>query len=379
MSIINLISIKPCDNTFFRDGQVFERGINSFISSKNTPYPSVFFGAIFTMFLAENDNFKEMFFHENRYDHEEILTIGQTYLLNNETKAVYVSAPKDLFINKYGDIAFGKFREINQEYHSLPFKTILENPKMKDYQRITHQYINLKNIFDAYREKQYLRIELKDEEDIFKKNKKIGIGLSKETKIAEESMLYQIEQTEFASNHWSFLVEYKIDAEYLALQYKGVKVQDLNKGYLKLGGENKACKFEKVENQAVKKFCQDKAKTKRELEVNNTILKIILTSDLFLEENIENIFEDKIKLIGLANDKPIYIGGYDLEKRQARKMYKGYGAGTILLMEVDSLQENSEEICQMIAQKLGQSNPRGFGKYVIMKGEYSCPKKEQKA
>ncbi|WP_053240645.1 hypothetical protein [Clostridium sp. DMHC 10] len=80
--------------------------MNNFIRSKNTPYPSVFFGAIFTSILSQNDEFRSEFFKKGKYDHEELLELHQVYLYNNTTEMAYISAPKDLFINSQGKKKF---------------------------------------------------------------------------------------------------------------------------------------------------------------------------------------------------------------------------------------------------------------------------------
>ena len=69
---MELINIKPCNNTFFGDGHQFNFGISNFIRSKNTPFPSVFFGAIFTAILSKNDDFRYEFINRNKYDHEDV-------------------------------------------------------------------------------------------------------------------------------------------------------------------------------------------------------------------------------------------------------------------------------------------------------------------
>lgn len=77
---MKLLKIKPCDNTFFGTGQPFNFDNNSFIESMVFPYPSVFFGAIFTAMLTENNDFRKIFFKNKRNDHEKILNIGKIYI-----------------------------------------------------------------------------------------------------------------------------------------------------------------------------------------------------------------------------------------------------------------------------------------------------------
>lgn len=360
---MELIKIKPCNNTFFRDGSQFEKGFSNYIKSKNTPYPSVFFGAIFTALLAENDDFREKFFSENRDDHEKVLNIGQVYLYNEETREVYIPAPKDLFINSNGQVKFGEFKEFANDLHSLSFERVLESPEDSDYKRVKNKYINIKNIFGAYSKKQEIRIDLKDEEDIFVKNIKLGIGLSYDKKTVEEGRLYRIEQTEFVDDSWLYLIEYNLDSDYLECNYEDIELNDLNEGYLKLGGEGKVCSFKKVENKKVSKFNENK----KSVKLNSNRFKLIFTSDVFFEGDIKEVLNGEVRLIGLANDKPLYIGGYDMKSREnnkgmARAMYKGYGAGTVALLETRHRGCNID----YIENKINLGKVKGFGEFVVL-------------
>ncbi len=252
-----LINIKPCDSTFFGDGYQFNFDISNIIKSKNTPYPSVFFGAIFTAILTNNDEFRRGFFQKSEYDHENILEIGQVYLFNEKTNRVYIKAPMDLFINSKGKIVLGKFQKHDIEFNSLNHDYILESPKDRDFKRIENMYINTRNIYDGYLKRQEIRLDLKDENKIFIKNYKVGIGIDKNSKNVEDGKLYKIQQTEFANdekNEWSYIVEYKINRKYLQEKYKRIELKDLDLGYLKLGGENKACKFKAINNKDIEKF-----------------------------------------------------------------------------------------------------------------------------
>ncbi len=367
---MEILKIKPCNNTFFRGGNNFDIGVNGLVRSRNTPYPSVFFGAIYTALLTRNDDFRKIFLGQRRCDHEKILNIGQVYLYNEESNEVYIPAPKDLFINKRRKIAFGKYNIVDTTYISLPFKIILEKEaSLKNYKRITNHYINIRSVYDGYLKKANNMIDLKDESDIFKKNIKVGIGINEKIGTIEHDNLYKIEQTEFITNDWSYLVEYEVNLNYLKEKYKGIDFNLLDKGYLKLGGENKVARFEKVSNSKVDDFNQYIEKNKRHIE--GPILKLIFTSDVYFEENIMNVFEKMAEVIGIVNDKPIYIGGYDIVKgKNPRMMYKGYGAGTIVLLEVKNYRENKIRVKDYIDKELEKINPKGFGKYIIMKEEF---------
>lgn len=364
---MSLLSLKPCDNTFFGDGKQFDFGMSDVITSKYTPYPSVFFGAIFTALLSQNNEFRKKFFELGNYDHEEILRINQVYLYNEKNKDKYLPAPKDLFMNSSGEVLFGKFEKLDiKSSSSCSFERVLMSPKNEDYKRVENKYINVYDIETSYAIKNSRDIELLDINDIFIKNNKIGIKIDKTTKSVEESMLYRSEQVEFLSEKsnnnshmdiWSYLVEYEI----LKNNYEGIKINDLDNGYLRLGGENKVCKFKRINSDSIKDFGGNKKLSKGEY-------KIIFTSDAFFETNLKDILGENIMVLGIANDKPIYIGGYDMQKekceknkyRGVRKMYKGYAAGTVVLIDV---------LIDGVEVKLESNNPKGFNKFLILEGK----------
>lgn len=361
---MELLKLTPCSNTFFRDGHNFDAGISNYLLSKNTPYPTVFFGAIFTTLLAENEKFREAFFSENRNDHEKILKIGQIYLYDQER--IYVSAPKDIFVNDVGDFQFSKFRNINEQNSSIQYDVILESLKMQGYTRADDYYIDILDLHGSYKKRQPESMRLLKSTDIFIKNTKIGIGLASGTKNVQESQLYKIQQTEFTNNKWSYLIEYSIDEKYLEQNYN-MTLDKLDFGYLKLGGESKVCAYEEHENSDVHLF--------NNLKIgmgDDEFIKVILLSDTYFETTIDLVFSDDIKLIGLVNDKPIYIGGFDMKsskssRGQARGMYKGYSAGTIILLKINKEKISNEQVREFLNEKIIRNNSKGFGQHVVFK------------
>lgn len=363
---MNLLKIKPCDNTFFRDGKIFKMGYNNMITSKNTPYSSVFFGAVFSAFLAKNPKVRGKFLAQNFNngdDRHKILNIGQVYLYSESDNAAYIPAPKDLFLNEKRKVFFGEFKSISKELHSLPYEYIMMAPAQEDVDRVCGDYINIKKIYQKYINKLTDKMNLVNEKDIFKKSYKVGIGTDYQNRIVKEDLLYRIEQTEFMLNKWSFIIEYEFNGEYIKSKY-GVEMEELEQGYLKLGGENKACKFKRTDNREIEKY-QDFIVKNRNSDSN--IIKIIFTSDVYFKESRQ--WEDFLinNVIGMSNDKPIYIGGFDLNKG-VKPMFKGYEAGTVFLVE--KKHEDVYRIEEKLDGLIGNSKLEGFGQYFILEEKH---------
>ncbi|WP_037373385.1 type III-B CRISPR module-associated Cmr3 family protein [Anaerovorax odorimutans] len=361
-----LLKIKPTDNTFFGTGNRFNYDISDVIKSRNIAYPSTFFGAVFTALLSQNNDFREKFFRDKTYDEEEILSLGQIYLYSEKENRTYIKAPLDLFINEYKDIEYGYFKKIDGFSTSLNSNYYLDID-VKD-ERLKDSFIRLKDFYKSYPNLQDYRLKVLNENNIFAKNNKIGIGIDKNTKNVETGKLYKIQQTEFINDEWSFVVEYDIDKDYLKRNYK-TEVK-LNDGFLKLGGENKVCKYKNIINDEIEEFSKTREENNSHLK-KDTIYKIILTSDSYFEKDIENILNEdiNIKLLGVVNDKPIYISGYDMKKRNGKevknekgikKSHKGYSAGTIFLIKNNAENINLDE---SIRKKNGT---KGFNNYIAV-------------
>lgn len=371
---VNLLNIKPCDYTFFRDGRQFDFGINDFIESKNVPYSSVFFGAIFSAMLGINDAFRKAFFNDikrNEKDEskimnpEDILEIGQVYLYNEASGEAYINAPKDLFIDSRQRVSFGKFEKLPESIEgkamtSLNYSYKLKSPSNKDFKRVKKHYINLKNLTDAYIKKQSSRIEIKNEDEIFKKNVKVGIGIDKNSRTVEKDKLYKVQQTEFVNNNWSFIVEYKFKKDLGT----GSSIK-LSEGYLKLGGEGKVCKYKDITKgtNLINSYINEFNKNKEIIVEDESKVKVILTSDTYIKFGDLNKTLEDIGVLGVSNDKPIYIGGYSMqsnskETKGPRKMHKGYSAGTVFLLDRRKL----NSLLKVLDLKSG----RGFNKYIVV-------------
>ncbi|OCL26493.1 hypothetical protein U472_10880 [Orenia metallireducens] len=370
-----LVQLKAVDNTFFRKGDPFDTTVNNHIESMDTPYNSTIFGAIFTALLTENDNFRNEFFNKGKYDHKKILSIKNVFLYDN--KRLYIKAPLDLFINedkRVGKVKKGKFERLNikSNFSNFAFKYLLVAPK-GDYERVDDYYISVNDFLRKYKRRTLPNIILKSRDEIFVKNDKVGIKLNKEIGTVEESHLYSIEQTEFKDKKWSYVVEYEINSE-KERQYKS-EIRPLEEGYLKLGGENKVCRYKTLAEENVYKFKDFK---EGDFKIKDDLIKVLFLQEVYFEENIKEVFSenDSLEIVGLSNSKAIYIGGYDMKDSQAKIMYKGYSAGTILLLKINQqkIEEKINEekinkkdvIKELLDDSLKARDKSGAGKYIII-------------
>lgn len=381
---MQLLKIKPYDNTFFRLGNNFEFKISNVIQTKNIAYPSTFFGAIFTAILANNDEFREKFLAiKSNTDHLEILNIEKIYLYDEKQGMTYIKAPKDIFVNN-NKVEFGKFKEIKDWESSMSYPFYLEEPEGNEVERADHYFVSIKDFYDKYRYKVLNSIDLKHEDEIFIKNIKTGIALDNSRGVVKESLLYTIEQTEFKNitdryhgNNWSFVVEYKINHNVLK-KYRYPQIEDLNKGELKLGGETKVGSYEAIENSDINEFNELMSnKRKEDILKPGEKLKVILISDSYFNKSFTELFNNNIEILALVNDKPIYIGGYDVAKNKEKAMHKGYSAGTVLLLknksckDINIIEYLDTKLTNKLKNELSEciNLKNGFNQYIYVKGE----------
>lgn len=372
---MRLMEIKPLDNTFFGDGKRLQKGVSNIATSKDMPYPSVFFGTIFTGILANNDNFREAFFKYSRYDHEKILKIGQVYLCDSHMNRLYVKAPKDIFCEKEKErIKLGMFQDIDGGFSSIKFPKILRTPQEigKEYRRIEDKYIDVLSLHRFYNREKLGNISLLDGADVFIKSDKIGIGMDKDTGRARTGLLYTIEQTEFNDfsrfGRWRFVVEYEIDTEYVKKNYSIDSLTIEDAGYLKLGGETKVATYSRC-SEKIMKVHEKYQKNIHEQSVGG-IFKMVFTSDAFFKEELKSVFGEDFEILGIASGKPLVIGGYDMKPKKSKKKgghqresYRGYEGGTVILLK--SLKQD-EDIKAELKKRI-EENVKGFCRWILIK------------
>lgn len=360
------LQIKPCDNTFFREGHVFAKDISGIIRTKDIAYPSTFFGAIFSAFLAQNDDFREKFLaKKKREDAYKILSIGKIYLQDEAKNLVYIPVPRDIYIGQKGDVHYGIFKE-NNKMLSIPFDYYLENPAEKEIEISEGYYINIDRFHFFYSKKASLDFIIKNREDIFTKNQKTGIELARNSKMVTDGLLYSVEQTEFNNSlghNWNFVVQYELNTKFINENYES-DVKELSYGYLKLGGENKVAKFQVIKNQDIEMF-SEKHDEICELCPNEKVKIVMLSPALF--ENMSNKqLGSKLKIEAMVTGKPIYIGGYDLMNQSAKNMNRGYVSGTVLLLKNVS-QTKITNIKEYVDEVFSDYLNKGFNQYVWIK------------
>lgn len=387
---MQLMKIKPYDNTFFKDGHGMGFGVNKWVPGRNMPFSSTFWGAIFAVLIRENDSLSRKFQwskdgkHEQHKKHEQEfmnflrrLRIGKVYLYDELHDLIYIPAPKDLFIGS-GVVIGGTYQATGGQT-SLCYPYYLKTPTESGVQRADGYYVSIKNFHRFYPSAQFSRKEFEKEEDIFVKQQKIGIFLDRVSGTVKESHLYQTEYTEFndlKNARWSFLVEYRIDneegQEYLQVPKNGI---------LRLGGDSKLATYQCISEESeenekdreiigqVRRF-RSYQETPRLVEEKSRI-KVVFTSEAIIDKEQKG-FQENFEVLAIVNDKPSYVGGYDMWKGQEKEMRKAHPPGTVILLKC---QKKIDDVSACLREALWLEkehehwHDKGFNEYVYVEVE----------
>ncbi|WP_230869117.1 type III-B CRISPR module-associated Cmr3 family protein [Iocasia frigidifontis] len=311
---MKMLKIKPNDNLFFGDGKRFDKGESAWLHSKLLPYPSAFKGAIASVMLKLNKIRRDNYIgkqYDAKNDPRKYLRIGRVFLYDEKNYDLYMPAPLDLFINKKNKCKYGLFSKITKNYTSSlnELEYLLYSPG-KQFERVEDSYINHRSFYNSYLNT-YDSIGFISREQIISSAYKVGIQKDRKKGNAQEDHLYRIDLTEFKGDSWSYLVEYDIKDKW----WEGSKINSLGDGYLKLGGENKSCKYYEL---SAEKIINHYSKMDRLINETEFVKLYFMSPVIFNNGSFKPSFTDlkiDITVVGASTVKPYYIGGFDMKKK----------------------------------------------------------------
>jgi CRISPR-associated protein Cmr3 len=356
-----LIQLKPIDTLFFRDGKPFTMGEDTFVSSAIMPYPSVFWGALYTSLLysgkvdASSDIDK--------------LKIKAVYLFKEDNKDILLPTPMDLLLNKQDKVVFtdmGKYELVENPY----FKG--EKTNLKDIEGVlkvdekveqpVNTFILLSAFIASYSNMRLLgSIDIRKDNSFVKSNSKIGIGRDKDLRTADDGKLYRINMQEY-EKEWSFLIDCDLDTT----------IEMPPKGIVRLGGEGKMASFKVLtdEPDSITELNDSQAKIKQELK-DKELFKVVFSTPFVYNgrELITELFNaEGVVLLSALMDKPISIGGFDMAakngKGMPKPMLKGLPAGCVFICcKEKGVEINAFE--QHLNKKLNDYSKKGFNNFYL--------------
>lgn len=366
---MKILQIKPNDNLFLGEGKSFNKGESTWLSTKFIPYPSVFYGAICSLLLSLNEVRRKSYIKntygqdekfDSKSDPRKYLTIGNMYLYNAKDKHYYIPAPLDIFYKKDNTkfIQIGKLIKIDDNIKtSMEMKYLFNSPKSSE--RCDGMFISLNTFYSSYYEGEN-DIDILNLNSITTNSYKVGIQRN-ENYTARDEHLYRLDLTEFLEdkyNDWSYVVEYELNKLDDESWWKDGK-DHLHKGYLKLGGEGKVCKY----------FSRN-IDTEHYLSIedrsNYDYIKLVLMSPLVIKDN--SIALKDIEIIAASTGKPYSIGGFDLHLNRPKPMFNAFPEGSVFVLDIRKLEDKTIKRVEehIKKQELFKNQDSGFGKFRIV-------------
>lgn len=338
-----LYRFTPLDTLFFRSGRPFGAGEESWADTFFSPAPSNFYGALATWYMAEKNN-----------EIEPLEIIEKLRLKGVFWEAegdLYLPVPFDLYQDK-SDGAEGKatvYPSRTQEVADLAllgnfpvrFKwAILPDYEMINVAKESQGFMGELSFLSYLQGKGISYTSLRPSKFYFNEQK-TGIKRDRVSFSAQEHMLYQVELKRFVwekkasgVDRW-VKVSFLVDAEGL---------DDLPaRGTVRLGGEGKIARVEKIDREMkLKKFQWKEPLPKK----GGRYFKLVFLTPVIWkkkgwlpcwieEESMTGSYNGiELKLLCCSCGKALALGGWDMKEKEPKPMYKVIPAGAVYFFEI---------------------------------------------
>lgn len=344
------VRIEPLDTLFFRDGKPFSMGEETWADGYLLPPPSVIYGALRTAIATQNGIALEEI---NSRLNEENLHIRSIYLRMGGQIALPL--PMDLVESKEKASNIKKAEKEAKKYavtrlslipaSGLVFpaskskvKYLVESRQYAQVDSIEHGAI-LTTELEKYLAGNFEQTEALKLTDYIREEPKVGIGRDDLTRFAEEGNLYRVDMKRFE--------DLQIGVSYECEKYENISSLVL------LGGERKLAAI---------------ALNRKPFHFPQTTIDfssgrfLIYFATLAIFSNGEPTLSElgvSATLVAAYVGKPAHVGGYDIQKKEAKPMYRAVPAGSVFYYEAqgDISSLNDKQGIQLSDKQ----NNQGFG------------------
>ena len=318
------IRIDPFDPLFFRDGKPFSMGEDTWANCIFPPSPSVIYGALRTVYFS--NHIVELDHATTEQDVTKNLVIKGIYLLDN-SNTILLPLPldfvqkKDLEESQENEVELLSLVEL-QLKSSCVTSYVLKGEE--GVEAVTDGLISGDSLgkYLAFTGDKISTIKLSSR---VLTEPKIGIGLNKQTRIADESKLYRVGMK-------------RLKDISLLIEFEGLAIPD--RGLLKFGGENKAAYYNEINGLAINWNLQDGNKDEK-----SEYFKLYLaTPAVFTQgwlpswidsKSLEGKCQNtKFRLLTASVGKYHSLGGFDIVKKKPKPMWKAVPAGSVYYFKI---------------------------------------------
>lgn len=344
------ISIQATDTLFFRDGRPFSMSDDSFAQGIFPPPPSVLFGALRSARIAKGiEGGAEI---NELIPTTENLSFYALSLLSGSSH--YFPIPLDLVVAK----PKGNKRLIAQ------LLTLEPAPKYSNAftSHVLRSSIDGKSedepllfeltAFENYLNGEFENLVVRKRSDFITPESKIGIGRDRDSNIADGGKLFRIQANRLAKD-----LGKTVQKIGFLLGYEGLELPE--RGWLSFGGERRVAFFEKTDS--FETPCPN---------IDNSRFKIYLSTPALFADGwkpTELLKQYGLTLLAAALDRPVHIGGWDLEKTKPKPMLQCVPAGSVYYVEAKDANAAKTAATAIhgksISENLNQTNykAQGFG------------------
>ncbi len=362
------IEFNALDSLFFKDGKPFSSGLDNWADGMFPPSPSVFYGALRSLYFSQNMNDLSKANQPNDPTKELVIT-SVNYAVNGK---LWFPIPMDLvedLTSKDVDIRREEQEDKRYKVKHLHFfnqqevATNAKTPYIGFYpdkiETLKEGLISENTLFD-YKNGELPEAYATKFSDYLLEEPKIGIARDKFTHTAAEGKLYRVG-----------LMRIKDDYEQDALEPNQLKIVidfeglDLDLNNVKLGAEGKIAQVRQnttlVNDFKINRFTEKYFKL-----VLHT--PSIFTNDAWKPDQ-KTLFEERgidVELISAIVGKPLRIGGFDMAKRQPKPMFSAVPAGSVYYYKAKN--KTFEAIHEQLKDVISVSNERtkeGFGLFSL--------------
>jgi CRISPR-associated protein Cmr3 len=336
------IRLTALDTLFFRDGKPFNRGEETWANGIFPPPPSVIYGALRSLYFTSNP--QDIGKENTSDDPTNKLVINDIQITSGDN--LYYPCPLDVVVEK---TTIGS-NDVNHLLLNLNDTKRITSSKLEHHLSVKDN-LEVETIDGYISHRGFARKYLKGQvpDDVFSLDNfltlepKVGIGRNNNTHVSDDGLLYRVGmiRPEFQNDNNQFL---KLNIE-IEFELNTWEQSIGDKGFIKLGGEAKACSYEVIPS-------KDKIDTE---ELSSNIFKICFITPTvfnnsrydkrndkihgwipsFLDENLEGEWKGvKVKLLTAAIGKPKYLGGFDMKKRKPKPMLKMVPEGSVYYFKI---------------------------------------------
>lgn len=338
------IVISAYDMLFFGTGRPFTMEDESWTNGIFPPNPSTFYGYLRSAYFENNmDDFKNVETHKDITKKFEILNIAILLYKNNEYVTTLYPIPFGHVFNDEKKIEPLQLEKLNfASSNPFDYALIANSDGKKETidntiyisEATLEKYLKGDRIEDYYKITKYLTTEER-------------IGISKDLRLGktQEGKLYRI-----SFNHLS-TVDFKEQEEYELKFGLNVKANLPEKKQMRnIGGESKQAFLETNTFNTIQQ--PDK--------INKKAILYFSTPAIFEKTAVEKYATIQF----IANDTPLYIGGWDIKKRMPKAMKNAYPAGTVFFIEFKD-EEQKNAFIKKYNNKIGELTEQGFGQFIL--------------